>query len=157
MKKMLAAFAAAVSLATFTASAAEDLFSADEINLLGFGDYYSNQSDHWGGGIGLNYFLSRNIGIGASTHMENFSGTFIDNVAGELYLRVPLGASPIAPYAVGTGGYSFEYDGWFGGGGGGLEWRFGKAFGLFGDIQYLVHEGNRNDGIGVRFGFRVAL
>jgi hypothetical protein len=158
MRRTIAALGLGILLAGSTATAqTQNLFKADEINLIMFGDYFDKHSDQWGGGVGLQYFTSRVIGLGVSTHWENFGGSFFDNVNGELYLRIPLGRLPIAPYAVGTGGYDFEREGWFGGGGGGAEWRFSKEVGVFGDIQWFVREGGDRDGIGVRFGLRLAL
>jgi hypothetical protein len=157
MKKTIAALAAIVTLGLGSAATAQDLFKANEVNLLVFGDYVDRQDDEWGGGLGINYFFSRYIGLGASSHVENFSGSAIDNVAGEVYLRMPLGRVPVAPYGVGTGGYSFDYERWFYGGGGGLEWRLSKEVGIFGDWQYLFYDKGDFDGWMVRFGFRLGM
>ncbi len=156
MRKTIAVLGLGLFLAGSTATA-QELFKADEINLLAFGNYFDKHADQWGGGVGLQYYVSRVIGVGVSTHWEDWGGSFFDNVNGELYLRIPLGRLPIAPYGIGTGGYDFEREGWFGGGGAGAELRFSERFGLFGDIQWFVREGGDRDGIGVRFGVRIAL
>ena len=156
MKKAFAILATGFLLAVNASAQDRELFKAGEVNLLAFGNYIENQDDHWGGGVGLQYFMTRHVGFGASTHMENFSGTFFENAIGELYVRIPIGSLPIAPYGVGSGGYEFGDEKWFGGGGAGAELRFSQTFGIFSDIQWIVHEGSkREDGIGVRFGIRI--
>jgi hypothetical protein len=137
---------------------AEPLFAPGEINFLGYGTYVDRQDNHWGAGIGLNYFMTQIVGFGVSSHMENLNGSVIDNLLGEVYLRFPLGESRWAPYAIGSGGYNFEESIWQGGGGAGVEFRVHKSFGLFGDVQWVVYEGSKHpDGVEVRAGFRIGL
>jgi hypothetical protein len=131
----------------------EELFRAKESNLSLFGVYVDKAKDKWGGGVGLSYFLSTYVGLGAVTHFENFSGKFFDNVAGELYLRAPLAKLPIAPYAVGGGGYSWDNKDWFESAGGGIELRTKKSFGIFADVQWYWRE-NARDGLQARGGLR---
>ncbi len=159
MKRILSLFAIVLALGVTlpTAAQSQSLFTDDEVSLLAFGNYIDQVDNKWGGGLGFNYFFSRYLGIGASTHWENFEGAFFDNAAGEGYLRLPLGSSPIAPYGIGSAGYSWEYNKWFFGLGGGLEWRFSKDFGIFGDIQWLFKEDGEDNGTFIRFGIRLGM
>jgi hypothetical protein len=157
MKERFAVLAMLGLLSLSSLSAQEDLFRAGEVNLIGFGNWVDKQEDNWGGGVGFNYFFSKYIGLGGSTHWENFDGAFIDNAAGEGYLRMPLQRLPLAPYGVGTGGYSWENEEWFYGVGGGAEWRFTREFGIFSDIQWLWKESGDRDGLSVRVGIRLGM
>jgi len=156
MKKTLAALLAALALGVPAASA-EGLFQANELSIMGFGNWIDKQEEHWGGGFGIGYFLTRNFGVGATTHWEDIEGTFLDNLAGEAYFRLPLNRIPIAPYAIGSASYSWELERWSFGAGGGAELRLNETIGLFSDIQWLFNEGAENDGVGVRFGFRLNM
>jgi hypothetical protein len=157
MKKKIATIAAAVMISFGAAAQEQNLFEAHEINLNLFGTYVDQQEDHWGAGLGLQYFFSRGLGLGISTHWEDFSGSFFDNLNGEFYMRFPLGRIPVAPYVVGTGGYDWEENQWFGGGGVGAELRFAREIGAFGDVQWLVREEHDKDGVQVRVGIRLSL
>ncbi len=154
MKKILSLATAIGFLGLGATANAEGFFNANELSLTTYGTYVDRQDDSWGGGVGLSYFVTRHIGLGATTHWENFSGSFIDNAAGELYLRLPLGDLPIAPYGIGSAGYNWERDAWFFGAGGGVEVRFTESIGIFGDVQYLFNEGGYKDGVEIRAGFR---
>lgn len=156
MKKTLCILATMATLAWTMPAQAQELFGPGEVNLLGYGMYIDpdSRTEEWQGGAELNYFMTRNVGFGVTTHMKDFRGTFIDNLAGDVYLRFPLGQIPVAPYAVGTGGYEFDSERWFGGGGGGAELRLSKVIGIFGDIQWLFYEGGK-DGIAIRMGIRL--
>ena len=157
MKKLFSLFAVALALSTGSTSRAESLFTENEVSLIGFANYTDKTDDYWGGGIGLTYFLTRNVGIGASTTWTDFKGAFFDNVSGEGYLRLPLGDAPLAIYGIGSGGYTWEFNNWFFGAGAGAELRFSKQFGVFSDIQWLFNEGGDNDGVGVRIGIRLGM
>src|SRR4030095_6520505 len=140
MKKTLFTIAATAMLACSGFAQSQDLFAPGEVNFLGYGMYIDQGDRDWEGGAELNYFMTRNVGFGITTHWADFKGTFFDNAAGDNYFRFPLGQLSMTPYAVGTGGYLFEEEAWFGGGGGGAEWRFSKLVGIFGDVQYLFYE-----------------
>ena len=157
MKKLFSLFAVALALSTGSTSRAESLFTENEVSLIGFANYTDKTDDYWGGGIGLTYFLTRNVGIGASTTWTDFKGAFFDNVSGEGYLRLPLGDAPLAIYGIGSAGYTWEFNNWFFGAGAGAELRSSKQFGVFSDIQWLFNEGGDNDGVGVRIGIRLGM
>lgn len=147
-----------------------DVYRANELSLDGFGtgslgsytlDHPSNnrvrQNTEFGAGAGVNYFLTRNLGIGAEAYSENTTGVFIDNASGNLILRLPLGQSGFAPYAFGGGGHQF--DGaklWFGQAGAGLEYRFTRNVGVFLDARAVWPNETKYYGVaraGLRFAF----
>ncbi len=117
---------------------AVDKFPPNELSLDLFGTWASENrfgdkrdSGYWGGGVGLNYFLNRYIGIGADSYIEEWKWPY--RVNGSLFLRYPIpqGAG-FAPYAFGGGGREFKYvPQWTFHGGAGLEFRFNRYTGLF--------------------------
>ena len=110
-----------------------------------------------GAGAGLNYFLTRNIGLAAEGYSENPHHSFVNSASGSLILRLPLGQSGFAPYALAGAGHQFEpTDRWFVQLGAGLEFRFSPKIGIFTDARYVMAEGGRNYGLGragLRFSF----
>lgn len=147
-----------------------DLFRANEMSVDIFGtlsygqkviDNPSlkrvNNNGHGGVGVGLNYFFTRILGVGADAYSENTRSTFVDNVSGNLILRLPIEAIHLAPYIYGGGGYQFEHiQRSFAQFGGGLDFRFTKSIGLFVDGRYVMTDGIPNFGLaraGVRFAF----
>jgi Outer membrane protein beta-barrel domain len=110
-----------------------------------------------GVGAGVTYFITKYIGIGADGYSENTSGSFIDNLSGNLYLRVPLGQSGFAPYVYGGGGYQFDsLKAGFAQAGAGIEFRFTPHIGLFTDARYVVPDKSKFFGVG-RAGLRFAF
>jgi len=110
-----------------------------------------------GVGAGVNYFITRNIGIGAEAYSENTTGAFIDSASANLILRLPLGQSGFAPYAFGGGGYQFDMAQlWFGQFGAGMEYRFTPHVGLFIDARAVLPNETKYYGVarlGLRFAF----
>src|SRR5512144_2536175 len=100
----------------------EQRFKAGEFELSPFLTYVDKTGDNWGAGASATYFVTDKIGVGASTYWTDFGGTFIDNLAGEAYFRLPL-ASVVAPYAVGGIGYEFDSEEWFESIGLGVDFR----------------------------------
>lgn len=146
-----------------------ELFRANEFSLDLFGAYNSAQSrlgsistrslrqGEWGGGIGINYFFTRYVGIASDTHWMDWEGSFIDNVTASLVVRAPLDNIRLAPYAFGGAGRIFEgRDSWSAHAGGGLEFRLNPHLGLFADGRYTwVDHGG--DFAMARFGVRVGF
>src|SRR5438552_1655463 len=69
---------------------AVDKFPPHELSLDLFGTYadrnrFSDKKDDGGGGIGLNYFLNRFVGIGADSYIEEWKAPY--RVNGSLILR----------------------------------------------------------------------
>ncbi|MDB6015679.1 MAG: hypothetical protein JWR19_168 [Pedosphaera sp.] len=121
-------------------------------------DHLSNarvrHNTRMGAGLGLSYFLTRNIGIGADAYSENLSGAFVDSLSGNLILRLPLGQSGFAPYAFAGGGHQFDLARvWFGQAGGGLEFRFTHNVGIFVDGRWVLPNETKYYGV-ARFGMR---
>jgi hypothetical protein len=115
------------------------------------------QNIRLGAGAGANYFITRNIGIGADAYSENTSGAFIDSASASLILRLPLGQSGFAPYAFGGGGHQFDMGKmWFGQAGGGMEYRFTPHVGVFIDARGVLPNETKLYGVarvGMRFAF----
>ena len=124
-------------------------------------DHLSNnrirQNTKFGVGAGINYFFTRNIGIGADAYSENTTGAFIDSASANLILRLPLGQSGFAPYAFGGGGHQFDMGQmWFGQAGGGMEYRFTPHVGVFIDARGVLPNETKLYGVaraGLRFAF----
>ncbi len=145
-------------------------YRAGELSVDGFGtgslgqyiidhpsDARVRQNIRIGAGAGVNYFITRNIGIGADAYSENTSGAFIDSTSASLILRLPLGQSGFAPYAFGGGGRHFDtVRTWFGQAGVGMEYRFTPHVGVFIDARGVVPNEARYYGV-ARFGVRFAF
>lgn len=153
----------------FHAAPTTDLFRAQELSVDAFGAYAnfsgSGADDMWGGGIGVNYFFDRYLGLGLEGLLldgDRFSRRFdrsgtLGAVNGFISLRVPIEELRIAPYALGGGG------GFFGAGGqgqgfvgGGLEFRLSPHTGIFGDGRHVWMRNADNYTL-VRFGIRFAF
>jgi hypothetical protein len=150
------------------------LFNANEFTFDLFASYIANERHftafpntnirhgRWGGGLGLNYFWSRDVGIGVDASAQTESQTFVDHVGGNLIVRFPIDAIRLAPYVFAGGGRKFDpTDAWFGDGGAGLEFRLNPHMGLFGDARYVWVERNNLNGTRdealLRAGLRLAF
>jgi hypothetical protein len=153
MKKTIAILITILSLTT-AATAADGSYDSGELSLSLFGGWIDKEDSTFAPGVGMSYFLTRRFGVGAYTQWENFDGTFFDNVSAEGYFRLPLGDSPIAPYALAAIGYSFETDEVFEAVGAGAEWRFNEKWGAFGDVRWQFNN-DTDDGTAVRIGVRL--
>jgi hypothetical protein len=146
------------------------IYRSNELSLDGFatgseGSYTINhissqrvrKNTQGGAGVGINYFITRYVGIGADAYSENTTGTFIDNASGNLLLRLPLGESGFAPYAFGGGGHQFDAAKlWFGQAGAGMEYRFCHHIGVFVDARCVWPNETKYYGVG-RAGLRFAF
>jgi len=127
-----------------------DRYTANELSLDMFGSYLAGQHKiedvfhinirHgiWGGGVGVNYFFTRNIGVGGDILIPDDGGNFVDNIDGSLIARFPLANSGLAPYIYGGGGRETQpvWE-WTGHAGVGLEYRFNPVTGIFADARYI--------------------
>jgi len=110
-----------------------------------------------GVGIGMSYFFIRNFGIGADATIENTQHSFVDNVSTSAIFRIPIGTSGFAPYVYGGGGHEFDLTKqWFAHFGGGMEFRFSHAWGIFTDARYVLVDKTANYGV-ARLGFRASF
>jgi hypothetical protein len=149
------------------------LFRDNELQLdvFGLGDFYRGGADisgrpAWGGGLGLNYFFSRYVGIGLEQDVYGRNSKGNRSVGGNdfgytrwatignLFLRYPICSWNLAPYIMLGGGANYGNVGGgyvnapasrpnrlagqgFGHVGGGLEYRFTENIGVFSDARYL--------------------
>ncbi len=121
----------------FRYDSASEKYLPNQLSLDLFGTYttrdrFGTRADNYGGGVGLNYFLTRYVGIGVDSYLEE--GRWPYRVNGSAIFRIPLGATGLAPYALGGGGREFKYVSqysWHAGGG--LEFRLNSHTGIFGD------------------------
>jgi hypothetical protein len=139
--------------------------SADVFGTASIGEYTINHlsasrirhNTQLGAGLGLSYFITRNIGIGADIYSENTTGALVDSLSANLILRLPLGQSGFSPYAFGGGGHQFDLaEKWFGQIGAGMEYRFTRNVGIFLDARWVLPEEVKYYGVarlGVRFAF----
>ena len=128
--------------------------------------------DGGGGGLGINYFFCRYVGVGVDGSLvSNREGTW--NYGGKVIIRYPIemGRLCIAPYIFGGGGgqsplhsdHRFDgYDGQdavgMGFAGLGLEWRATPHIGVFTEGRYTWTEKHSDaDNTQVRLGLRVAF
>jgi len=83
------------------------LYNANELTLDLFGTYadrnrFNASSENFGGGAGINYFFTRNIGIGADSYLEEWRWPY--RVDGSLILPLPIDKFGLAPYIFGGKG-----------------------------------------------------
>src|SRR6266853_1078000 len=98
-------------------------YTANELSLDAFGSYTAGEHHlsklfetdikgnrgRWGGGVGLNYFLTRELGFGGDINItDKEGGNFVDQALGSLILRWPFDPSGFAPYIFGGGGRGFD-------------------------------------------------
>lgn len=110
-----------------------------------------------GGGLGLNYFFTREFGLMSDLNVGSNDGRFIDVASLNLVMRFPLEESGLAPYVFGGGGRSFDPEWeWLADVGAGLEWRFNPTTGLFTDARYMWLE-DTSDRLMIRAGLRLVF
>ena len=162
-----------------------------QIDAFGLGDFYRGNFDisgrpAWGGGLGLNYFFNRYVGLGleqdlygrdsgSRTQQNDFGYTRWATI-GNLFLRYPICSWNLAPYLLIGGGANYGNVGGgyvgapgsrpnklagqgFGHVGGGLEYRFTENIGVFSDARYLYSgvNGLNNNQLMWRYGLRFAF
>jgi len=139
------------------------LYNANELTLDLFGTYadrnrFNAPSDNFGGGAGINYFFTRNIGVSADSYLEEWKWPY--RVNGSLILRLPIDKYGLAPYIFGGGGREFKYaPQWTAHVGGGLEIRLNQHTGIFADGRRVFNDKAKSSGdtalvrFGVRLGF----
>lgn len=143
--------------------APEPCFRDHELQLDVFGTYSDSQGgghgDGFGGGLGVNYFFTRYLGVGADGNIFGGDVNGVWDLSAKVIARFPIesGSFCIAPYFFGGGGYQTN-------GtnaatilvGGGLEWRATHNLGIFSEGRY-TWAGSENDAaqarVGVRFVF----
>jgi hypothetical protein len=151
-------------------SSSSERYQPCEVTLEGFGVATSHAHDfdddhgHFhhrraelGLGAGAEFFFCRYVGIEAEGFSESTHHSFVDDTGGNLVLRLPIGNTGLAPYVMGGGGYQFDpASSSYGDGGAGLEYRFTRWVGIFGDGRFVATDRTHNYGLGrlgVRFNF----
>ncbi len=140
----------------------ETCFNDQELQLDIFGSYTDTAgggySDGLGGGIGVNYFFMRYVGVGVDGNIFDGDVNGVWNFTGSLILRYPIDSICLAPYIFGGGGV--QTDGTTGGtahAGGGLEYRVvPHKIGIYAEGRYTWAE-NSNDSAQARIGVRVVF
>jgi len=144
-------------------------FTAQELSLDLFASYSDAESrfddlfEHsiedgvWGGGVGINYFITRNLGIGGDLNMPNNHGKLVDWMAANAIARFPIESAGLAPYVFGGATRMTEPSWqWAGQAGVGLELRFNPVTGIFIDGRYMWPE-DTGDILELRTGFRLVF
>jgi hypothetical protein len=147
----------------------EDLFRAGEFQVdaafVGAAGKFNGRNNvgALGGGLGLNYFITKYFGVGIDDSLGgtvggNGASGAIDNLQGNLIGRLPIESLHLAPYALVGGGATWGSNRGQGNGnvGGGLEYRINRGLGLFGDYRWLYGSNNLSENLfraGVRFVF----
>ena len=136
-------------------------FKDQEFQLDVFGSFTNGARDYryddgFGGGIGVNYFFTRNIGVGVDGNLYDggVHGVWTSSASVIARFPVDLGHFCFAPYIFGGGGV--RSDGHTVGtehAGAGIEFRVTPRVGIFSDGRYTWAE-DRNDSITTRVGVR---
>jgi hypothetical protein len=138
-------------------------FKDTELQLDVFGSYnetrYGGYEDGYGGGLGVNYYFMRYVGIGVDGNIYDGGASGVWNVSSSLLLRLPLDSCCLAFYALGGGG--IQMDGTTAGTwhvGGGLEYRVvPEKIGIFGEGRYIWSADSAGDTAQARLGVRVVF
>lgn len=139
-------------------SPSSDLYSGNElsIDVFGFGasrDKDGKANTAWGPGVGLNYFFTRNIGIGADSYADAFEIPYLLNGSG--IFRYPFNDSRFAVYGMGGFGRQWKHSPqWLGHLGVGGEYRFNPHGSLFADVREEFPDQTKDYTV-FRFGFQV--
>jgi hypothetical protein len=148
----------------------QELFSAKEISLDMFASYSAPETEFShlfqtnirdggtiAGGAGLNYFLTKAIGVGGEVNIPNNGGSFVDMVSASLIVRVPIEKASLAPYIFGGGGRTTDkvWE-WTQHAGVGLEFRINRETGIFVDGRYVWAD-ESSDSLLLRAGLRLVF
>ena len=167
------------STAILPPPAPESLYNAGELQFDLFGQYGVTSSgnerligdDAFGGGIGVNYFITRWFGIGGEGSLFDTEGDSVGTATFNVFLRAPLGESGFAVYGFTGIGITFNADDidsddfddfnddvlLQGHVGVGVEYRFTPKIGIFSDARYTFVERDDSDFVLIRAGVRFAF
>jgi len=135
----------AVSSKKVVVAPQQDLFRAGEVQVDAFaagaaGNYNNGSVNGFGGGLGVNYFITKYFGIGADDTISSLNGNghTYNSTQADLIGRLPIESLHLAPYALVGGGATWgtktQGDGNVGIG---AEYRITRSVGLFADSRYL--------------------
>ena len=72
-----------------------------QLDLFGSGAFYQQGQPFWGGGVGLNYFFMKYVGLGVEQTLAGREGSATEwGTFGNVFLRYPICSWNIAPYAL---------------------------------------------------------
>jgi len=109
-------------------------FSVDVFGYHGGREKSGADHDAYGYGVGVNYFITENIGVGAETYADAFTVPYILNLSG-IY-RFPLAEYNVAPYLFTGLGRQWEHaPQWVFHFGGGAEYRLRQELAGFADLR----------------------
>lgn len=93
----------------------------------------------WGGGIGVNYFWSRDVGISIDSAAYCGTPRFIQYVNANLLVRFPIEQIRLAPYLFAGAGRAYNPGwSWMGDAGVGFDFRICPKLALFTDGRYVI-------------------
>jgi hypothetical protein len=135
----------------------EDLY-APGLSLDLFGTYADHErrggrEDRWGGGLGLNFFFTRMLGVGIETHTDRRKLPQEANAS--VIVRFPSSFG-FAPYGFVGGGRDWDIAQYSWHAGGGLELKLNRYTGLFADGRAIFPEDTPDYAYaraGIRIGF----
>lgn len=131
----------------FTYAPGDD-FKDHELSMDIFGIYATRNrknfhGDTVGAGVGVNYFLTRNWGLGAETYMDDFD--FPNHLDFNGFFRYPLPSLSLAPYVLGGFGRQFrDVSQWTTHIGIGVDFRLNTQTGIFLDVREVFPDTSRD-------------
>jgi hypothetical protein len=136
-------------------------FKDQEFQVDLFGSFTQGNRDYIyqdgaGGGVGINYFFIRNLGIGVDGNYHDGDVHGVWSTSASLIYRWPIegGNTCWAPYLFAGGGYRTDGKAVFTEhAGAGIEWRINPTLAIFGDGRYTWAE-HQDDSITTRLGVR---
>jgi len=132
-----------------------------QVDAFAAGAFYNQGRPGWGGGLGVNYFFTKFIGLGVEQDVLGHQGAPGEWItAGNLFLRYPICSLNLAPYALVGGGAAYgsgRRGHGFGDVGGGLEYRVTDNVGLFSDARWVYSSEEPKSGLLGRAGLRFAF
>lgn len=176
MKKIAYSFVACLALASSAFAGqemkeykdyktpAEPCFNDQEFQLDLFGSYTNTEGggykDGFGGGLGFNYFFTRNLGIGVDGNVLDAGVNGFWQTTGSIIVRFPIDSACLAPYIFAGGGGQFDQTS--SGSvhaGGGLEYRVvPQRFGIYAEGRYTwAFASGSDDHAQVRTGVRIVF
>lgn len=132
-------------------------FDSGELSFDLNGMYASRNRDNFrgdavGAGVGVNYFFSRYLGVGADTYLDDFD--YPNHLDASFMARYPLQQLSFAPYAVvGFGRQFHDVSQWTGHIGAGGEYRFNRKTGVFVEYRRVLPDQSKDFDLW-RFGLR---
>jgi hypothetical protein len=130
-----------------------------QVDAFAAGAFYNEGRPGWGGGLGVNYFFTKFIGIGVEQDILGRGANTEWATSGNLFLRYPICSLNLAPYALAGGGaaYGTGKGHGFGNVGGGLEYRVTENIGLFSDARWVYSAEEPKSAVLGRAGLRFAF